>query len=249
MSLSKTDIEQLKKHGLTSENIRQQLKIFSKGIPFIKIVKAGSIGNGIESISKVDQNRLIEYYDLNKQKKEIVKFIPASGAATRMFQFLFMFLNEYNPNKSTVDTFLKYKENIPLEKFINSLKDFAFYNTALKKIKEIHPDFRYGSKGAKAFLLVKTMLEENGLNYRNLPKGLIPFHKYKKYSTTSFEEHLYESAYYASVNNNVYLHLPSLKNMLIFLKKNLKLLKIEFLKKLKLNSTYRTHFKKKKQIP
>ena len=107
MSLSKTDIEQLKKHGLTPENIQQQLKIFSEGIPFVKIVKAGSIGNGIESITKADQNRLIEYYDLNKQKKEIVKFVPASGAATRMFQFLFMFLNEYNPNKSTVDTFLK----------------------------------------------------------------------------------------------------------------------------------------------
>ena len=69
MSLSKTDIEQLKKHGLTPENIQQQLKIFSEGIPFVKIVKAGSIGNGIESITKADQNRLIEYYDLNKQKK------------------------------------------------------------------------------------------------------------------------------------------------------------------------------------
>ena len=51
MSLSKTDIEQFRKHGLTPENIHQQLKIFSEGIPFVKIVKAGSIGNGIESIS------------------------------------------------------------------------------------------------------------------------------------------------------------------------------------------------------
>jgi hypothetical protein len=91
VSLSKTDIEQLKKHGLTPENIHQQLKIFSEGIPFVKILKSGSLGNGIESITKADQNRLIEYYDLNKQKKEIVKFVPASGAATRMFQFLFMF--------------------------------------------------------------------------------------------------------------------------------------------------------------
>ena len=76
MSLSKTDIEQLKKHGLTPENIYQQLKIFSEGIPFVKIVKAGSIGNGIESISEVDQNRLTEYYDLNKQKKRYCKVCP-----------------------------------------------------------------------------------------------------------------------------------------------------------------------------
>ena len=245
MSLSKTDIEQFRKHGLTPENIHQQLKIFSKGIPFVKIVKSGSIGNGIESISKADQNRLIEYYDLNKQKKEIVKFVPASGAASRMFQFLFMFLNEYNPNNSTLDTFLNDKENRLLENFINSLKDFAFYNTVLKKIKEIHPDFRYGSKGARAFLLVKTMLEEKGLNYRNLPKGLIPFHKYKKYSTTSFEEHLYESAYYASVNNNVYLHFTIAKKHVDLFKKEFEAIKNRVSKKTKTKFHISYSFQKK----
>ena len=146
MSLSKTDIEQLKKHGLTPENIQQQLKIFSEGIPFVKIVKAGSIGNGIESISEVDQNRLTEYYDLNKQKKDIVKFVPASGAASRMFQFLFMFLNEYSPNKSTLDTFLNDKENILLENFIKSFKDFAFFGSVQKKTKELYPDFEKASE-------------------------------------------------------------------------------------------------------
>ena len=96
MSLSKTDIEQLKKHGLTPENIRQQLKIFSKGIPFVKIVKAGSIGNGIESISKPDQNRLIEYYDLNKQKKEIETFVWQLQRQGQTLQFLFFVYSNHN---------------------------------------------------------------------------------------------------------------------------------------------------------
>ena len=115
MSLSKIDIEQFKKHGITPENIHQQLNIFSNGIPFVKIFKAGSIGNGIESIAKADQNKLIEFYELNNQKKEIIKFVPASGAATRMFQFLFMFLSEYNPNEYTLDTFLSEQ----IDKLIN----------------------------------------------------------------------------------------------------------------------------------
>ena len=233
MSLSKTDIEQLKKHGLTPENIQQQLKIFSEGIPFVKIVKAGSIGNGIESISEVDQNRLTEYYDLNKQKKDIVKFVPASGAASRMFQFLFMFLNEYSPNKSTLDTFLNDKENILLENFIKSFKDFAFFSSVQKKTKELYPDFEKASEGAGTYLLIKTMLDDKGLNFRNLPKGLIPFHKYETHTTTAFEEHLYESVYYASANNNVKLHFTIAKKHLPFFEKELDVIKNRVLKKTK----------------
>ena len=93
MSLSKKDIEQLKNHGLTLEKIYNQLKTFSEGIPFVKIVTAASIGNGIETISENDQKKLIEYYDTKKDALDIVKFVPASGAATRMFKFLFQFLN------------------------------------------------------------------------------------------------------------------------------------------------------------
>jgi hypothetical protein len=245
VSLSKTDIEQLKKHGLTPENIQQQLKIFSEGIPFVKIVKAGSIGNGIESITKADQNRLTEYYDLNKQKKEIVKFVPASGAASRMFQFLFMFLNEYSPNKSTLDTFLNDKENILLENFIKSLKDFAFFSSVQKKTKELYPDFEKASEGAGTYLLIKTMLVDKGLNFRNLPKGLIPFHKYETHTTTAFEEHLYESVYYASVNNNVKLHFTIAKKHLSFFEKELDVIKNRVLKKTKTKLHVSYSFQKK----
>ena len=233
MSLSKADIEQFRKHGLTPENIHQQLKIFSEGIPFVKIVKAGSIGNGIESISEVDQNRLVEFYELNNQKKEIVKFVPASGAATRMFQFLFMFLNEFNPNETSFENYINKKENKLLETFIKSLKDFAFFSSVQKKTKELYPDFEKASEGAGTHLLIKTMLDDKGLNFRNLPKGLIPFHKYETHTTTAFEEHLYESVYYASVNNNVKLHFTIAKKHLPFFEKELDVIKNRVLKKTK----------------
>ena len=91
MSLSKKDIEQLKEHGLTIEKIFYQLKTFSDGIPYVDVLTAASISNGIESISNDDQKKLIEFYDSIKDDLIIVKFVPASGAATRMFQFLFKF--------------------------------------------------------------------------------------------------------------------------------------------------------------
>ncbi len=245
MSLSKIDIEQFKKHGITPENIHQQLNIFSNGIPFVKIFKAGSIGNGIESIAKADQNKLIKFYELNNQKKEIIKFVPASGAATRMFQFLFMFLNEYNLKESKLDAFLSDKENKLLATFINSLKDFAFFNSIQKKTKELYPDFESAIEGARTYLLVKTMLEDKGLNYRNLPKGLIPFHKYDTHTKTAFEEHLYESAYYASVNNNINVHFTIAKRHLSFFERELDIIKNRVFNKTKTKLHVTYSFQKK----
>ena len=245
MSLSKTDLEQFKKHGLTPEKIDQQLKIFSEGIPFVKIVKAGSIGDGIVSISEADQNRLVEFYELNNQKKEIVKFVPASGAATRMFQFLFMFLNEFNPNGTSFETYINKKENKLLETFIKSLKDFAFFSSVQKKTKELYPDFEKASEGAGTYLFIKTMLDDKGLNFRNLPKGLIPFHKYETRTRTAFEEHLYESVYYASVNNNVKLHFTIAKKHLSFFEKELDVIKNRVLKKTKTKFQVSYSFQKK----
>ena len=245
MSLSKTDLEQFKKHGLTPEKIDQQLKIFSEGIPFLKIVKAGSIGDGIVSISEADQNRLVEFYELNNQKKEIVKFVPASGAATRMFQFLFMFLNEFNPNGTSFETYINKKENKLLETFIKSLKDFAFFSSVQKKTKELYPDFEKASEGAGTYLFIKTMLDDKGLNFRNLPKGLIPFHKYETRTKTAFEEHLYESVYYASVNNNVKLHFTIAKKHLPFFEKELDGIKNRVLKKTKTKFQVSYSFQKK----
>ena len=150
-----------------------------------------------------------------------------------MFQFLFMFLNEFNPNETSFENYINKKENKLLETFIKSLKDFAFFSSVQKKTKELYPDFEKASEGAGTYLLIKTMLDDKGLNFRNLPKGLIPFHKYETHTTTAFEEHLYESVYYASVNNNVKLHFTIAKKHLPFFEKELDVIKNRVLKKTK----------------
>lgn len=219
MNLSKTDIEQLKFHGFSLEKIHSQLEAFILGIPYVNVVTPASIGNGIEQISNENQEKLIRFYEDKKDQLEVVKFVPASGAATRMFQFLFQFLEDYNSDEITLKKYLQ--EHQLMATFVSSIKEFAFLNSVKKKIRENYPDFKHGIRGKRTHILVKTLLEKEGLNYRNLPKGLIPFHKYNKYVTTAFEEHLLEGALYASVNNNTYLHFT-------FSEKHVQLFKEEF---------------------
>ena len=245
MNLTKEDIAYFKNHGLTLEKAFRQLETFSAGIPFVDIVTTASIGNGIEVISEENQSKLIEFYDTKKNHLEIVKFVPASGAATRMFQFLYQFLDDYNPETIEISKYLKNGNHEQLSNFIDSIKDFAFLNVVRNKIRELYPDFKHGTKGTRAQLLVKTMLEEKGLNFGNLPKGLIPFHKYTKYATTAFEEHLYEAAFYASTHNNVYLHFTFSKKHVPFFKEEFEAVKNRVSKKTKTEFHISYSFQKK----
>ena len=245
MNLKKQDIEFFKNYGLSLEKVYRQIKTFSLGIPFVEIVTTATIGNGIEAISEENQQKLIAFYDAKKNNLEIVKFVPASGAATRMFEFLFKFLEDYNPEEIDLNKYLKKENNEQLLKFVKSIKDFAFLNAVRKKIRENYPDFKHGTKGVRMHLLVKTMLEEKGLNFGNLPKGLIPFHKYIKYATTAFEEHLYEAAFYASINNNAYLHFTFSKKHVPFFKEEFEAVKKRVSKKTKTKFHISYSFQKK----
>lgn len=204
--LTKKDIQQIERSGLTLKQVVSQLETFAKGIPPSTIVTAASIGNGIEEISEATKRELIAFYETRKKQKTIIKFVPASGAATRMFKFLFQFLEDFNPDEETFNRYVKRGNFKQLELFSKSLKDFAFVNGVRKKIRENYPEYKQSKKGTRLRYFVKSMLEEEGLNFAKLPKGLIPFHKYKKYSTTAFEEQLYESALYATSKNDAYLH-------------------------------------------
>ncbi len=204
--LTETDLQQISKEGLHPDSIKEQLDTFIHGIPYAEVVTAASIGNGIELIGKVDQQKLVDLFEEKKEDLDLVKFVPASGAATRMFGFLHQFLEGFDPDKRKLNDYLKGQSDVALSIFLKSIKEFAFVDQVRKKIREHYPDYRLGTKGMRAYIFVKMMLIEKGLNFINMPKGLIPFHKYSKYSTTAFEEQLYESSYYASAKDEAFLH-------------------------------------------
>lgn len=204
--LTKKDLKQIEKNGLSVQKIYNQLTTFSLGIPSVDIITAASVGNGIEIIPRDSEQKLIDLFDKHRAALDIVKFVPASGAATRMFKFLYEFVEDYDLESEPLSKYLKEKNNPELELFFNSIKEFAFIREVRKKIRKHYPEYKNSAKGQRMYWLVKMMLEPAGLNFSNLPKGLIPFHKYTKYYTTAFEEQLYEAAFYAAASDDAYLH-------------------------------------------
>jgi hypothetical protein len=195
---SQEDIKQIRSRGSSIEDIGQQIEYFKKGFPFLKIVSAASHDHGIIRLSDEEIQRFEQYY---VQKLEggisVLKFVPASGAASRMFKSLFTALADLKTGKSEdeiVDT------NKEAGEFYQRLADFAFYPALMECLEK--SGLKPGLKTCLEYLLT-----EKGLNYGNLPKGLLLFHRYEGFERTPFEEHLAEGAYYAKDHENrVKLH-------------------------------------------
>lgn len=223
--LTKKDIKQIEDHGLSVNKVYKQLETFSRGIPFVDVVTTASIGNGIQQFSLDERQSLEAFYESKKDKLDVVKFVPASGAATRMFHFLHEFLENYDPDNQLFRDYIKQNNSKDLVTFFGASSEFAFINLVRKKIRENYPDYKKSPKGLRHYYFVKAMLAASGLRFGEMPKGLIPFHKYKKYATTAFEEQLYEAAYYASVNDDVYLHFTFSEKHLAFFKQEFESIK------------------------
>ena len=189
--LTHEDKELLAKKGISEEKIAEQLACFEKGFPFLKLSAAASVENGgIMKAEAKDFERYLAAWNAYKDgEKKIVKFVPASGAASRMFKNMFEFLGA-DYDKPTTD-FEK--------KFFDHIHDFAFYNdlnAACMDNTGKNIDALLSEQNYKA--IVSNLLEAAGLNYGALPKGLLKFHRYADGVRTPLEEHLVEGALYAA---------------------------------------------------
>lgn len=206
MRFTTEDIEQIEKKGLSDKKVEEQIKIFKRGNLPVNIEAAATVGNGILQFSSAEREELSRYYENKKENLKVLKFVPASGAATRMFKMLHTFLEEFDPGKESLLDYLNRKNNSNLKKFFDDLEKLPFYETAVNNSREGQPGFDSLTEEAKKFLIVRTILFSPGLDLSNYPKGLVPFHNYKKYVATAFEEHLYEAAEYAAVNGVAKIH-------------------------------------------
>ncbi|GAA4889336.1 hypothetical protein GCM10023311_11710 [Flaviramulus aquimarinus] len=203
---SDNDIQHIESKDITIEQVNAQVLRLKNGMSYSHLVSAATVGRGIESYEEQEIQDFIELYEENQEALSIVKFVPASGAATRMFKFLFQFLQHFKPSKESIEDYAEKHNDRLITLFFGSLKVFPFYNAVISKAKLVNPDYENLSEGEKNLEFVKTMLDEKGLNYSFLPKGLLPFHKYEDTAITAFQEHLFESTLYASSNNNAKLH-------------------------------------------
>ena len=190
--LNANDLEQLKAKGISEKQIEEQLACFVKGFPFLEIAASASVEKGIMVISKEEQASYMDAWDAYLAKnKKIVKFVPASGAASRMFKNLYEFLSaDY---KEPMNAFEK--------KFFSEIEKFAFYKALDKKcVENTGKDIPALVALGEYKEVVSNLLEPKGLNYGQLPKGLLLFHKYADTVRTAMEEHLAEGAMYAKNN-------------------------------------------------
>ena len=106
MKFTKKDIEQIKDYGLTEKVVNQQISQFNDGIYYSNIHSAATVGDGIFEISYLEVDNYVKFFETKRDEISVIKFIPASGAATRMFKFLFDFLKEYNPRLQSLNAYI-----------------------------------------------------------------------------------------------------------------------------------------------
>ena len=176
------DLQQIQAHGLTLGQVEEQLENFRRGFPFLKVVRAASPGDGITMLDAAQADAAVARYEREAARLGIVKFVPASGAATRMFKELFEFVNEGKRGKG-IDTLLAH------------LHEFAFW----PELEAVLP------AGADDRATVNAIVND-GLGYGHKPKGLVTFHAYPEGARKAVEEHLVEGAAYAASNGAVRIH-------------------------------------------
>ena len=206
MKFSEKDILQIDEKGISTKEVEEQIEIFKRGNIKVNIIEAATVGNGISKIESTEKHELIEFYDSEKNKHSVLKFVPASGAASRMFKALHNFADEFDPEKHELREYLDSTGDSSLQRFFNHLDKLPFYDHAIEKTKKNHSNYSDLSHDAQHKVLVQTILNSDGLYLSNLPKGLVPFHKYNQHIATAFEEHLFEAAKFIAVNGVAKLH-------------------------------------------
>lgn len=196
--LTEKDLKQIAQRGISKEQLETQLKEFETGFPFLKLEAAASVGNGIVTPNENERKEYVDAWEAYKAEgHRVVKFVPASGAASRMFKNMFAFVDA-NYDVPTTDFEKKYFDEIEKFAFYDALNDVCVKNEGMG-IKALMAEGKYKAVAAN-------MLKPEGLNYGQLPKGMLLFHKYAEGARTPMEEHLVEGALYAASNGEAHVH-------------------------------------------
>ena len=176
------DIEQIRRHGLSVEQVERQMENFRRRFPSLPVVAAASPQDGITVLSPEGVAAAVESYERRADGLSVVKFVPASGAATRMFKELFEFVNDGKRGKG-------------IDNLLGNIEKFAFYPELRKAVADFSDD-----------RAVVAAIIGDGLNYGAKPKGLVTFHSYPDGARKAVEEHLVEGAQYGASHGVSRIH-------------------------------------------
>ncbi len=220
---SDEDIRQIKSHGFTLKDVERQLDQFRKPPFYLNLLRPCTPGDGIRAIDQEKMKELTWVYDNKKQQYSCIKFVPASGAATRMFRVLLRFLKqEEDIVKDLIEERAQSGEKDAREllTFMNGIRQFAFFEDLKSVMAKKGSSIEAALQKGRFTEIFRFLLSDEGLSYADSPKGLIKFHEYADGSRTSFEEHLVEaSSYISDKNGEVNIHFTVSKEHLKEFKK------------------------------
>jgi len=198
---SEKDLEQIQEKGISQAKLAEQLKNFENGFPMMELVKAATIGDGLYRFEKRDIDRYVEMYETEMNKYQVYKFVPASGAASRMFKSLFAFMEKFDGSQEALEEMNSDDSFGSISNFFKNIKKFAFYGTLKNTIKKSGGDLEDWLQKKEYVQILRYLLTSAGLEYGNLPKGLLEFHSYGNATRTPLEEHLTEGTNYCRDND------------------------------------------------
>jgi nicotinamide riboside kinase len=206
MGFTAKDLLQIRDHGLSLDTIKNQLTILKKGVPKINLLSPATLENGILALSENDFKEKVSLFEAAKEQVKLKKFVPASGAASRMFKFLLTFLNDFNIEKESINAYINRRKENQLSLFIIGMDKFPFFEEVYEKLKILYPDFDRLHRDYKNYYFIKLLLSPDYFDFANKPKAVLPFHRYKTHTATPIEEHLQECLHYACSNSASQLH-------------------------------------------
>lgn len=205
---TESDLKQIEIHQLDLKDVNYQIDKFKKQFPPTLLAAAATVQKGIKQLSEDEVDDFVAYYAQHLGQIDLVKFVPASGAATRMFKSLFAFLHAYTGSEEDYENLKSDQSPGSLYTFFKQLDSFAFYEDLRKQFNQLTGESLEEAHVKKKFTeILDALLQEKGLNYGSLPKGLLKFHSYAANARTPVEEHMVEGAQYARDNDGkVKLH-------------------------------------------
>ena len=186
-------------HGISEEEIHRQLELYQRGSTYVSLNRAATIGDGIQQYDEKEIDHYVAVFDKKMTTYSLIRFIPASGMATRMFKFLHYFISKYKPSNETLRSYLNREKTYKLGVFFGGIEKFPFFKSIRKtisnKVKEdLSIDYRYA--------FIQKLLHQ----FSTKPKALIPFHHYGSDIRTAAEEQLYLSKELAEINQEIRIH-------------------------------------------
>lgn len=206
-SLTEADFEQFKMSNRSVELIQRQYEFLVHGTSLQKEIKAATLRDGIQKLNRETEATALENFNKYKNNISWMKFVPASGAASRMFAPFFSFLEAKEMPNFNFEDYCNSKKGSSIKSIFNELKKLPFYSTAYAKIIQdssisVDTDLDFFT----AF--VSMVLDEKGLAYPNLPKALIPFFVDEQGTQwTAFEAQLLEDLQLGNQHQATPIHL------------------------------------------